>query len=109
MTVWLHSHLIDNSILNLSDAERADQGEMRVRAGYYSAILKEKWAAMTHEEKLEYVKVDMERLEKRCDSSKYTPHNVSINCFHNCRGTLEKVEREVCIMLPFLSVIVLTS
>ena len=101
--------MIDNSIITESDAERADQGEMRERASNYSTVLKEKWAAMTHEEKLDYVKADIERLEDRRDDYKYTPHNLSINCFHDCRGTLKKIEHEVSIVLPFLSTIILTS
>ena len=68
---------------------------MRERAGNYSAFLKEKWAGMTEEEKSEYTKDTVETLKERRENLKYAPHNVSINCFHDTRGTLEKVEREV--------------
>lgn len=57
--------------------------------------LREKWANMTQEEKIEETKDALEELDSRHENKKLAVHNMPISCFHDARTNLDSVETTV--------------
>lgn len=56
---------------------------------------KEKWAAMSQQERIEYTKPLIEKLNATREMRKLSTHNIPLSAFHDTRGNLASIEREV--------------
>lgn len=80
------------SFLELPEGE----AKKKVNDPIFSAQISEEWKRMSADEKIEVTKDQVARMTEDRETRVTGENNTGISAFHDCRATLEHIEKQVC-------------
>ena len=84
---------MDSSLIVATESVR--NGGNREKVAALAKKLRGEWEKMSDDEKKAYTADAVVELREEREKKKFQPHNRHISCFHDARGTLLAVERDV--------------